>query len=533
MRSTLARNFNGLWGIAGLYDQVESLSRWFAADRFWREGWFACKQILRFGSSQLDTQAASRLTRLEAELRPSNVAEQVMAIALSDRLGGFELEELEAIDHDFTRASARLETRARELGEMVGVDDSLFEELMPAMLRGGVRAWTFGQGLATTSPQRQATWTRLVEGLAQVPPEQRDVQVLRGFLAEVWKQDSNFVHDVLDAWLVGPALAGLLPLLQMAVDLDERGVTRLQRGLGSGVPVRMYRSLAFGRVTDTAPAGPLKDLLLLIADQPDGFDVALEILYMRFHSDRLEQRDYEPELLLAGADLLRRINFRADNSSTTYQLAEVAKACLTAADAGLIAADVAGQLRHAVARHDTYSFNNSELLTALLQMQPSEVLDALFSGNMEDRRAGLNVFDHLGDHRTNPADVIPSNTLIAWCDASADVRYLLAAEFVSFSSYSEEGAVLMWSEHAVALLLSAPDPKGVLETFIARFRPTSWSGSRAALIESNARLLDSIAPLVPSLEQLANAAKDRIAEDIVAERRLETERDQIKDERFE
>ena len=533
MRGALARSFDGLWTIAGLYDQVESLSRGFAADGFWREGWFACKHTLRFGSSQLDPQGAARLSRLEADLRPSNITEQVMAIALSERSGNFELEELEAIDDDFTRASARLEARARELGEIVGADDTLFEQLLPGMLRGGVRAWTFGQGLAATSPQTQATWTRLVEGLAQVPSEQQDVQVLRGFLAEVWKQDQDLVHSILDAMLATPDLAAFVPILQTAVDLDERGMDRLQRALRTGVPVRMFRFLAYGRVTDRAPAGQFKDLLLLIAAQPDGFDVALEILSMRFHSDRSDQRDHEPELLLAGAGLLRHIKFCTDNSSKTYHLAEIVKACLAAADASPNAADVARQLREAVANHKTYSFNNNELLTALLQVQPAGVLDALFAGSEDDRQAGLHVFDYLGAHRTNPADTISCDTLVEWCNADKDVRYPLAAEFVSFRRHAEESASLVWSEQAVALLVGAPNPEKVLATFIARFQPTSWSGSRAAIIEANSRLLDSISSLLPSLEPVVIAAKAEIAEAVSAERRRETARDRNDDERFE
>ena len=533
MRGTLARNFHGLWTISGLRDQVETLSRAFAADGFWREGWFACKQTLRYGSTQVDQQGTSRLTRLEAELRPSNITEQVMAIALGERSGNFELEELEAIDDDYTRASARLEARARELGEIVGADDTLFEPLLPAMLRGGARAWTFGQGLATTSPQTHVTWTRLVEGLAQVPSEKQDVQVLRGFLAEVWKRDEDLVQTILDAALARPDLAAFVPILQTAVDLDERGMARLQRALRAGVPVRMFRFLAYGRVTDRAPAGALKDLLLLIAAQSDGFDVALEILSMRFHSDRSDQRDHEPELLLAGAGLLRHIKFCTDNSSNTYQLAELVKACLGAADARQGAADVARQLRRAVANHETYSFNNNELLTALLEVQPAGVLDALFAGSEDDQQAGLQVFDYLAAHRTNPADTISCDTLTEWCNADSDVRYSLAAEFVSFSRRAGESASLVWSEQAVALLAGAPNPEKVLAAFIARFQPMSWSGSRAAIIEANSRLLDSIPSLLPSLEPVVIAAKVQIAEAVSAERQRETARDRIDDERFE
>lgn len=532
MRNTLARNFSSLWTRARAYDQVENLSRMFAADGFWREGWFACKRTLRFNNAHMEPEVASRLSSLEAELKPSNIIEQVKAIALSNQSAGLDVE-LEASGDDFAGASERLQAKARELGEIVGTDDTLLEQLIPDTLRGGARAWTFGQGLAATSPQARVTWTRLVESLGQIPSEQLDIQVLRGFLAEVWVLDRTLAEDLLDTAMDEPALIRLFPLLQTAVMIDERGVSRLHRALDAQAPISAFRYLSFGRVTDHVPAGPLKALLSRIADQPDGFDVALEILYMRVHSDRSSNRDMEPELLLAGQELLSRVIFGTDTSSQTYHLAEIAKACLAASDTGPIAADIAIRLRQAIANHESYSFNNEELLTALLEVQPVAVLDALFSGDEKDRQAGLQVFDYLDEHRGNPADAIPRDTLIDWCNVAADIRYPIAAAVVTLNRYIEESASHVWSDQAAALLVGAPAPERVLATFIARFRPTSWSGSRAALMEANARLLDGIASLIPSLEPFAMAAKAQFAEEVAVERRHETKRDQIKDERFE
>jgi hypothetical protein len=532
MRSTVARNFSALWIRARVYDQVEKLSRTFAADGFWREGWFACKRTLRFNSGSMEPEVASRLSSLEAELRPSNITEQVKAIALSNQSAGLDLE-LEASDDDFAAASERLQAKARELGEIVGTDDTLLEQLIPDMLRGGARAWTFGQGLAATSPQARLTWARLVEGLGQMPSEQQDVQVLRGFLAEAWRQDRTLAESLLDTAMDEPALIKLFPLLQTAVTIDERGISRLQRALDGQIPIGAFRYLAFGGVTDHLPAGPFKELLLRIADQPDGFDVALEILYMRFHSDRSSDGDLEPELLLAGQELLGRVSFSTDTSSKAYHLAKLVKVCLAAGDTGPIAADIAIRLRQAIVNYESYSFNNEELLTALLDVQPVAVLNALFSGDEKDLQAGVHVFDDLGEHQGNPADAIPRGTLIDWCNVAAEIRYPIAATVVTFSRYIEESTSHVWSDQAAALIAGAPDPKKVLATFIARFRPMSWSGSRAALMEANARLLDGIASLTPSLEPFAMAAKAQFMEEVAAERQHETEHDRIKDERFE
>jgi hypothetical protein len=528
----LVRNFSGLWTMAGAYDQVERLCRTFASDGFWREGWAACKQTLRFDSGRLNPVVASRLSALEAELRPANVSEEVRAVALSSRTSGIDLDELDA-DGDFVSVTERLETRARELGEVVGADDALFAQLIPDMVQGGTRAWAFGRGLAAAG-HASATWARLVEGLGQIQPEQQDVQVLRGFLAQVHEGDRELANSLLDAALDDPALQSFIPQLQTAVEVDERAVLRLQEAVRAQVPIWTFRYLAFGRVTDHVPQGPLKALLLLIAGQANGFKVALEILYMRFHSDRSTQQEYEPALLEAGRELLQRCIFRSDGYVGTYHLAQVIEICLAASDTGPVAADVALRLRQAVANCETYSFKNEELLTALLKMQPTAVLNALFTGAEEDQRAGLQVFDRLGHRGGNPADAIPVDVLIAWCESDPSVRYPLAAAIVTFDSRVEGGSVpQVWSETAVALLVGAPDPQRVLATFVERLRPMSWIGSRAALIEANARLLDEVEGVVPSLKSYAMTAKARLMQDAARERQREVERDRGDNERFE
>jgi len=534
LRDLLARNFRGLWASAHMYDELEDLFRRFAADGFWRDGWAACRQTMRFDRDRLSPDSSSRLSALEAELRPSNLTERVRAVVLADSSGGLDLEDMD-IDGDIKSEFERLEAIACELGAAVAANETVFADLLPDLIRGGNRAWAFGRGLATASEDRRATWAKLVKSLEQIPLEQRNVQVLRGFLAELWEQNRDLAQDLLDAALDQPALVAFVPVLHSAVQLDARGVERLKQALNSGqVPVWVYRNLALGRTTDQLPAGNLRDLLLLIAEQPDGFDVALEILSMRLYSDRSAQRQHEPELLEAGRELLRRVRFRRGNQRDDYDLAGVVRTCLTGPEAGPLAAEVASRLRQAVAAYETYAFDNDDLLKALLRVQPIAALDALFDGDERERRAGIGVFDHLHDHRSNPADEISCEELIAWCDRDREARYPLAASIITFARRTEESGPQVWSEQAKAILAHAPDPRSVLAVFVERFRPMSWSGSRAALMESNARLLDSLEGLVPAESvQFAVEAKVQLGQAIAEERRRETEEDRDRDERFE
>jgi hypothetical protein len=74
----------------------------------------------------------------------------------------------------------------------------------------------------------------------------------------------------------------------------------------------------------------------------------------------------------------------------------------------------------------------------------------------------------------------------------------------------------------------------VLETFVRRFFPTSWSGSRAAIIESRLGLLDRLGELNnASLADYVTRIRPQLVDDIARTRESENERDSVRDERFE
>lgn len=534
LRDLLGRHFRGLWTWAHMHDELETLSRRIAADGFWREGWGACRQVMQFDMDRSLPDVVSRLSALEAALRPANLSERVRAVVLGDRFGGLSLDDMDG-DDDPTSAYERLEAVANDLGVAVAVDDAVFAELLPELLRGGNRAWSFGRGLAGASADVHAIWKNLVEALAQIPPDQRNVQVLRGLLAELWIRDRDLAQNLLDAALDQQVLLTIFPMLGSSVDLDERGVERMKRALSTGqVPIWTYRNLTFGRITNQLAGGVLKDLLLLIASQPDGFHVALEILHMRFFSDRADKRELDPELLSAGQELLRHVVFRKHNQQDDYNLAEMVRFCLVGPDAGPIAAAVTGRLRQAVATYEIHAFGSEDFLKALLEVQPGAVLDALFEGDETWRQEGVRMFGHAGGHRVNPADAVTCETLTAWCATDPEARYPLAASIITFTGGQDADGALLWSEQAKALLVGALDAKSVLVVFIERFRPTHWSGSRAALIEGNARLLDS--PVLHTLSgvgPLLTEARAQLVQEVARARQWETEYDRRQDERFE
>jgi hypothetical protein len=131
-------------------------------------------------------------------------------------------------------------------------------------------------------------------------------------------------------------------------------------------------------------------------------------------------------------------------------------------------------------------------------------------------------------------DSVSDDVLVAWCEADPTGRYPVAAATITLFRQPEKREPLQWTSAARLVLEKAPDRLKVLAEFLQRFRPRSWSGSRAAIIESNARMLDELdfegdAAAISFIEQAKKGLADAIAE----EQRWETQRDRGRDERFE
>lgn len=140
------------------------------------------------------------------------------------------------------------------------------------------------------------------------------------------------------------------------------------------------------------------------------------------------------------------------------------------------------RLCKAVAASETYSFGNLRLMGAMFADQPLAVLDALFAGNINECPERSNLLRSLHDHEGAPADGIPSEMLIAWCDQDRQNRFTLAASFVTYAKRAEGDGSLTWSDHAQHFLAHAPNPADILGEFVHQFCPTGWSGSRASLM---------------------------------------------------
>jgi hypothetical protein len=521
-----------------MYDDLERITRTIAAKGFWREGWIAIRQTRQFDAKGMSPDIAERLAVLDAETRPRNLIDRIHAIVLSKGGATLDLDHDDVSDGetvDYAGAWERMEVAAQDFGRVVANDKEAFGALLSELVAGEGKLWMFGRGLCLGTGAPREVWDALAGQFAITPPAQQNVQVLCGFLAALNDNDATLPNILLDEAVTHPALAAWLPALQIAVPIDAKGVERLKQALAlNRAPIGTYRSLQMGRATDPISGADLKDLLRTIAVKENGYDISVEILSMRLFSDHTAKRESAPEVLEIGRELLGRLDFANQNHREDHNLNVIARASLKDEDGAVVAADILRKLMEGKASHQFGGYDHHDFISAIISEQPIAALDTLFGGDAEARRIGSRVIEDIARlSEADPLAKVPDDTLIAWCDRDAPVRYpFIASVITPFSA--GQNADAKWTDMARLLLRHAPDRLAVFKELADNFEPNVWSGSRATLMESRLPLLND--PEIrddPALTKFVEQKQIELKSAIEVQRRYETERDQQQDERFE
>lgn len=538
-RRSLAGQLRGLWTLISVHGELERVCRTIAKGAFWREGWIAICQTLHYDGKGMAAAAKAKLQKLEGALRPSGLVQKVRAIVLSTGSHGLDLDDFDD-EEEAVGTLDRPDRIAVALGRDVAHDPSALTTLAAELtsVQGAGRLWRFGQGMASAAPDPESIWTLLVDQFTATPERTRNAFLFRGFLQGLTERDATLANALLDSAVSHPALAAWFPELQASVMIDDQGVKRLHQSLRSGkAPVWQFNYLKFGRAADPIPGRELKKLLTELASKDGGFEVAVEILSQRLFSDRSQKRAINPELIAAGRQLLKQLAFSKRGKKDDHQIGELIKVCLSGPSADDDVKDICARLLAAIAARKTYGFEYDQLLQGLFKAQPKAALDGFFGSSNEDLNRACQLMRDISHHHTNPLDFVPVATLLAWCEAERGERYPLMAKVVSVfagKAADAEAPALKWSDAATALLEKAPDKIEILKIFIQRFRPMSWSGSRAAVMEARLPLLTAMGKHREGVfATIARVEAERFKQEIELERKHETERDKEADERFE
>lgn len=498
LRTLIAQNIRNLWNDIHLYDQLETLTTACISHGFWSEGWIAYRQIMKFDDNKLSPEALTKLQYLETLTRPKSLYDQIETFVLGDPQKHFSINDVE-VELGSTEPYTRIITNARNLGISVIKDDATFQRVLPKLFNASWQAWHFGSGLASSSSEPVITWNRLVKQLDETDQHVQDISILCGFLEELNQTQKGTVQLLLDRANDHPILKTFLPQLHTAVPLDQRGIERLIYSLASGeIPIGNFYCFTYGKGAQTIAelsAHLLKEFISQLMQNKDGYHIAIDVLHMRLEGEHSKNGTYNLELLEVAQEVIRYTDFDNLSQRSNYGLACILEFYLQSIESVPIIKEFTARLRQAVLAHKFSDANR--FLSLLFEHQPQATLDALFTGDEEDQYVRLYCFTYVRD-RDNPSYAIPDEVLIRWCKADSSYRYPLAASIIPFVEHTKDGNILFWSKQAKSLLLQAPDLEKVLSTFINRFEPMSWVGSRATIMESYMPLFDQLEGLISS-----------------------------------
>jgi hypothetical protein len=215
------------------------------------------------------------------------------------------------------------------------------------------------------------------------------------------------------------------------------------------VSALQFRNLALWKVTDHLAGNQMKDLLLLLADKPDGLDVALQILSVRLQADLVAQSVPDAGLLDAGIHLVHRSTFGKSKGNEDQRLARIVGTCLVGTEGEPVAVAAAVRLRTAVDVGQAELFSYSGVARALLKLHPRGVLDVFLQGDTSGWWAEALGY---GYGYSTPSDgflvdVVDPAELLAWCDKDPEWRYARGASVVTFANRPVSDGPKGWTRH--------------------------------------------------------------------------------------
>lgn len=538
IKALLAEKFRGLWTQVGIYDELEAATREICDNGYWKEGWVAVRTTKRFDGKDMEPNILSRLNNLDLMLKPITLIERAKLFAFSDY--GFSLDLVDTVeDEDESDDYLIVEKITRSLGHDVGVDEEIFLEILPDILtKDGVRLFTFGQGLADGAVNPNKMWNDFREQLSTLEESTRNYQALRGFLNAISKIDTKLSEKFLDDAVSDMVLASAYPWLQASIEeINLQGVERLKRSIAYGLaPIWQYRCLAYGRVHEAIGDDDLCELLRLIASKDNGLEISIEILQMRLHGNTKEN-DLSNAIISLAQELLLNYQFlRKDNRNDhiDYKLAAIVKVCFTDESAESSARILCSTLIKAYTNYNIYSMDYNKVVEALAITQPKVFLDVFLGEDVSDDYFIERLFSVGIRTHSNPMNFIDDELIISWCEENPKIRYPKVSAAIIPYQKSEKGSAFEWTPLALKVVTNSHDPSVVLNEFRSTLRPTSWSGSRAEVMQSRVCLISELKNHENSfVANWAYKEEGLFMEEIRSEREWELKRESERNERFE
>ena len=537
-RELLANKLRGLWA-KGMFAAVEGAVEKLLEQGAWNEGWIAVQDIIRHDSKDFDENTRERLLSLEKRLKPQDLLEKARTFALSEQHRNFDPEGNLNEDEPASARYERMNEATRKVGTEVARDPDVFRELLPELVStSNSRLYNFGQGLAEGCADKVELFGTLRSAFEKtpLPRDQRQINVILGFLSHSARTDPAFYNAMMDGLVDDKVMAEWFLILQTktASTIDQREIERFHKALDLGkAPIRTAWWLGSESIDDEN----LASLLEKVLTKDGGIGVAVEILQIRFDGNNAESLENAKALIDTARKTLMMHPFsqrRHQHENEDYALANIAARSLGGSYGAATANVLAKNLANAIFTDRTYASDYIRLLNKLAEIQPKIFLDK-FLGREDAKQAQLErLFLRVLVRGKNPMSKIPDDMIIAWCEEDPSSRYEIATYVIDAFGKSRKTGKYEWRLIVNTILSKAPEPGRIVEQLGWMLRPSTWSGSLAGILEERSVLLVDLyehedARVASSAKRCHTLLKERIA----SEREREQERNRNRNVSFE
>ncbi|MGU5652295.1 hypothetical protein [Aeromonas allosaccharophila] len=547
-RQIMADTFRGMWNQQAMREILIDAARKLHKHHPWGEGWKAVRTMIYFHhhakrkKSNNVEPISDALIALEKDLEPHDFLPTIMMYVLSRAHGLWTLDtEFDHNDHNkYQEAERRLKTKAFQLGEEFAVSSHKFDELGPNLFSNDYMPYraAFGGGLAKGEEDLYFTWLKLVEYLDLQPVGHKNLSVFEGFIEETDRIDPALAKALLDQCAQHPQLRHGLVDLHPRRSFTETDLDRCMNIMDdSDIHPSMYESILWRDEYGDLSRGRVLDLAMRLLSKQGGSDVVLRALSMRLHGEEGTADKLGPDFRQIGLKAAR-LSLPKDHCDSYggdgYNMECVINAALRFDGNEPEKQEWLDAIFAVVDLHYGYVHSYESAIETTAALMPEAFLNRVFEGT-EEQQERRQFFICNRDLRFSPLAHINMDFLISWCCARNEPRVWVAiAASINLWEKDDEIEGLRMSELALRLLGSSPDPAIVLEIFAERVTPSSWSGSRAKVMQSRA---EAIHKLVEHERADISTAAQTISANLVQLIERQKEREQREDmeheQRFE
>lgn len=539
-KSVLGSHFRALWSFAGCFDTLEQVIRDHGREGSWPLIWTSIKKTLHFDGDRHTPEVLARLKSLEKLTAPCDHYSEIESYALVDAWDHIDLR-----GEDFQQNTNDIYEKVIKLGELTAAKTEYLDRLGAKLweTRAQPLSW-FGKGLAAGSKDNSSMFALLVESFQKHRSKRVNLLLLDGYISGVNEADPRMGRHILERALRIPELKPYaVSLLSIVPITPWASATLLELARGGELEAWRFEQLGYGRAHESIPDSELADLLAAINALDRGYLSTIRILSMRFFERKRGECTPNEELRSVARVAIRGLAAAHRDDLMQAQFHDIGRV-LEEAFSGLAPEseikEIIDLLCEGIRTCRLYQFELHEVINALIGSYPELFLDAVFDGSDNEQALSVLLFREGVAGEGVSLNHAPLDRVLAWCGTDQD-RIMKVAEAVNAFSESDPSEAsdespkrVILSKHTKSLLGVARDKRKFVEILFEDLQPSSWSGSRADILEVRSKALTELLEYPdPELSAHVRANLNCIGQRIREEREAEAAEHNEREQRFE